>query len=199
MSFLTRFSLDYDRLTMVFIAGIILLGVKLFLDFPRQEDPPIVIREVVVTAFFPGLDAYDMEQLVTQEIEAELRTLPELDNIWSDSKNGMAILQAETRDEFDDLDRIWQRVRNKMSDVKPRLPEGTIGPIVDDEVGITSVASIALWSDGFDMAEMRLTARDLRDRLYELPGISQVKLFGIHDEKVYLEISRTRLASRSYT
>ncbi|TNF88830.1 MAG: efflux RND transporter permease subunit, partial [Gammaproteobacteria bacterium] len=191
----TRFSLDYDRLTMVFIVGIILLGVKLFLDFPRQEDPPIVIREVVVTAFFPGLDAYDMEQLVTQEIEAELRTLPELDNIWSDSKNGMAILQAETRDEFEDLDRIWQRVRNKMSDVKPRLPEGTIGPFVDDEVGLTSVASIALWSDGFDMAEMRLTARDIRDRLYELPGISQVELFGIHDEKVYLEISRTRLAS----
>ena len=48
------------------------------------------------------------------------RSLPELDDIWSDSKQGVAILHAETRDEFDDLDLIWQKVRNRMLDVKPR-------------------------------------------------------------------------------
>ena len=54
MSFITRFSLDTNRLTIVFILTIITLGLIQFFDFPRQEDPPIVIREVVVTAFFPG-------------------------------------------------------------------------------------------------------------------------------------------------
>ncbi len=191
---ITQFALDANRLTMVFIATAILLGISLFLDFPRQEDPPIVIREVVVTAFFPGMDVEDMEDLVTRELEAELRTLPELDNIWSDSKNGIAIIQAETRDEFDDLDLVWQKVRNKMLDVRPKLPQGTIGPFVDDEFGLTAIASIALWSDGFSLADMRLTARDIRDRLYELPGIRKVELYGVHDEQVFLLFSASRMA-----
>jgi multidrug efflux pump subunit AcrB len=194
MSALTRLALDSDRLTIVFIATIVLAGISLFISFPRSEDPAIVIREVVVTAFFPGMETADIEQLITRELEAELRTLPELDNIWSDSKSGVAIIQAETRDEFDDLDLIWQKVRNRMMDARPKLPEGTIGPFVNDEFGLTSVASIALWSDGFSMAEMRKTAIDIRDRLYELPGIRKVELYGVHDETVFLEFSPTRLA-----
>ena len=195
MSSITRFALDANRLTIVFILTVILIGVSLFLDFPRQEDPPIVIRQVVVTAFFPGMDAVDIEELVTRRLETELRTLPELDNIWSDSMNGMAIIQAETRDEFDDLDLIWQKVRNKMADTKPRLPAGTIGPFVNDEFGLTAVATVALTSDGFSMAEMRLTARDIRDRLYELPGIRRVDLYGVHEERVFLKFSASTLPS----
>jgi multidrug efflux pump subunit AcrB len=199
MSLITRFSLEFRRLTIVFIAAVIFIGLVLFFDFPRQEDPPIIIREVVVTAFFPGMDAPDMEELVTRRLEAQLRTLPELDDIWSDSKNGMSIIHAETRDEFDDLDLIWQKVRNKMSDSKTELPAGTIGPFVNDEFGLTAVATIALWSEGFSMADMRLVARDVRDRLYELPGIRKIQLFGVHAEQVFLKFSATRLAGLGVT
>ena len=191
---ITRFSLDSNRLTIIFILSIIIIGLVQFFDFPRQEDPPIVIREVVVTAFFPGMEAADVEELVTRRLEAELRSLPELDDIWSDSRHGVAIIHAETRDEFDDLDLIWQKVRNRMTDARPHLPAGTIGPFVNDEFGLTAVATIALWSDGFSMADMRLVARDIRDRLYELPGIRKVDLHGVHDEQVFLKFSPTRLA-----
>src|SRR5210317_2602495 len=103
MSAITRFSLGTSRLTMVIIFTIVVAGLSQFFDFPRQEDPPIVIREVVVTAFFPGMEPADMEQLVTRRLEAELRSLPEIADIWSDSRQGMTIIHAETRDEFDDL------------------------------------------------------------------------------------------------
>ncbi len=199
MASITKFSLDSNRLTVVFIASIILIGLIQFFDFPRQEDPPIVIREVVVTAFFPGMEPADMEDLVTRRLEAELRSLPELDDIWSDSRQGVAIIHAETRDEFDDLDLIWQKVRNRMLDVKPHLPSGTIGPFVNDEFGLTAVASIALTAEGFSMGEMRVVARDVRDRLYELPGIRKVQLHGVHEEQVFLQFSATRLAQFGIT
>ncbi len=194
MSLITKFSLDTSRVTMVFIATVLIFGLIQFHNFPRQEDPPIVIREIVVTAFFPGMKPGDMEELVTRPLEAQIRTLPEIDDIWSDSKHGVTIIHAETRDEYNDLDTIWQKVRNKMSDIKPELPEGTMGPFVNDEFGLTAVATIALWSEGFTMAEMRIVARDVRDRLYELPGIRKIELFGVHDEQVYLKFSTTRLA-----
>nr|MDJ0854595.1 efflux RND transporter permease subunit [Desulfobacterales bacterium] len=166
---------------------------------PRQEDPPIVIREVVVTAFFPGMAPTDMEELVTRLLEAELRTLPELADIWSYSRHGVSIIHAETRDEIDDLDLVWQKVRNKMLDIKPALPDGTMGPFVNDEFGLVTVASIALWSEGFTMAEMRIVARDIRDRLYELPGMRKIELYGVHDEQVFLKFSAIRLAQFGIT
>jgi len=194
MSAITNFSLGTQRLTMVIIFTIIVGGLGQFLTFPRQEDPAIVIREIVVTAFFPGMKPADIEELVTRKLEAQMRTLPEIDDMWSDSKHGRVILHAETRDEVEDLDFVWQRVRNKMSDIKPHLPSGTIGPFVNDEFGLVSVADIALVSDGFSMAEMRIVARDIRDRLYEIRGVRKIDLYGVHNEQVFLDFSTTRLA-----
>ena len=94
MSFITRFALNTNRITMVFIILTIIVGIRQFVSFPRQEDPPITIREAVVTAFFPGMNPIDIESLVTRKIEAQLRTLPEIKHIWSDSKTGKVIIHA---------------------------------------------------------------------------------------------------------
>ena len=194
MTGITRFGLDASRITLVFILLVIVAGMAQFLTFPRQEDPPIVIREVVVSAQFPGMKPEDIEQLITRQIETELRTMPQIEDIWSDSKTGVAIVHADTADEYNDVDAIWQKVRNRMLDLAPKLPAGTIGPFVNDEFGLVAVATIALWSEGFTMAEMREVARDVRDRLYELEGIRKVELWGVHEERVFLEFSSTKLA-----
>ena len=194
MNGITRFGLDATRLTIVFITLVVVAGSLQFVNFPRQEDPPIVIREVVVSAQFPGMSPENVEQLITQQIEAELRSMPEIEDIWSDSKHGVAIVHADTADEYGDVDAIWQKVRNRMMDLAPRLPAGTIGPFVNDEFGLTAVATVALWTEGFTMAEMREAARDVRDRLYELDGIRKVELWGVHEEQVFLEFSTAKLA-----
>jgi multidrug efflux pump subunit AcrB len=136
----------------------------------------------------------DVEQLITRRIENELRAMPEIEDIWSESKTGVAVVHADTADEYNDVDAIWQKVRNRMLDVAPSLPAGTIGPFVNDEFGLVAVATIALWTEGFTMAEMREAARDVRDRLYELDGIRKVELWGVHEEQVFLEFSTAKLA-----
>ena len=194
MNGITRFGLDASRLTSVFVMLVIVAGLLQFMNFPRQEDPPIVIREVVVSAQFPGMKPEDVEQLITRQIEAELRAMPEIEDIWSDSKTGVAVVHADTADEYNDVDAIWQKVRNRMLDLAPKLPAGTIGPFVNDEFGLVAVATIALWTEGFTMGEMREAARDVRDRLYELDGIRKVELWGVHEEQVFLEFSTAKLA-----
>ncbi len=194
MDAITRFGLDSSRLTLVFIVMVIVAGLGQFFTFPRQEDPPIVIREVVVSAQFPGMKPEDVEQLITRQIETELRAMPEIDDIWSESKTGVAVVHADTSDEYDDVQAIWQKVRNRMLDLAPSLPAGTAGPFVNDEFGLVAVATIALWSDGFSMAEMREVARDIRDGLYVLKGIRKVELWGVHEEQVFLDFSSAKLA-----
>ena len=125
MGGITAFSLNTSRVTISFLVLVILAGVMQFLTFPRQEDPPIVIREAVVSAAFPGMVPEQVEDLITRRIEEQIRTMPEIDEITSDSKTGVTIVHATTRDEYNDLDEIWNRLRNKMDDLRPDLPEET--------------------------------------------------------------------------
>ncbi len=190
---ITRFSLDNTRLTALFLAAIVLAGVFIFLNYPSREDPSIVIRNAQVTAVFPGMAPGRVEDLLTRPIEEKVREIPEVEHILSDSKTGVALVKIELHDEVTDLDAVWQTLRDKMADIASDLPDGTRGPTVDDEIGLTAVATIAMTSDGFSLAEMHDMTKTVRDRLYPLAGIKKIELYGVQEERIYLEVARAKI------
>ncbi|MGB5749141.1 MAG: efflux RND transporter permease subunit, partial [Desulfobacterales bacterium] len=164
---------------------------------PKLEDPLITIREALVVAKYPGMPVEQVERLIARPIEEKIRSMGEIDKIKdSTSKVGQYLVHVTIKDEVpsENLPQVWKLLRNRMDDVKPDLPEGTIGPRVDDTFGDTSVATIALWADGFSMAEMHETAREIRERLNMLKGILKVDLTGVQDERIYLEVSSAKIA-----
>jgi multidrug efflux pump subunit AcrB len=62
---ITEFSLNTSRLTILFLVAVLVTGIMMFLDYPKQEDPSTVIREAVVTASFPGMSPVRVEDLIT--------------------------------------------------------------------------------------------------------------------------------------
>ena len=193
---ITEFAIKANRITVLVLIGIPLIGILIFLDYPRQEDPSIEIRQAIVTAFHPGMDVYQVEDLITRTLEEKIRETGEVKDIWSSSKEGMTIIYAEVDDWVSgaDIQRVWQNLRNKMKDAAPSLPSGTVGPFVNDEFGLTAVATIALWSDGFSLEDMRRVSRDIRRQLDGLDGVERIELFGVQPERVFLTVSNARLA-----
>jgi multidrug efflux pump subunit AcrB len=191
---LAQIAIKNSRITAAAILIIVALGVTTYLSYPSAEDPTITIRSASVTASYPGMSAERVEDLITEPLEAAMREIAEIDEIKSTSKTGSVKLELTIHDSVTDLDAVFQDIRNKADDVKTDLPAGTQGPYVDDEVGLTAVATVALWSDGFSLAEMRDVARDARDRLYTLKGIRKVQILGIQDERIYLEVTTTKLS-----
>ncbi len=192
---LTRFSLNNSRLVMLLVALLTLAGIGMLANFPSKEDAVVTIRDAVVTTYYPGMSPRRVEDLITRKIEEYVRQIPEVENIYNvKSATGVSIVYVKVWDKFFDMDRIWQNLRNKMNDVKQELPEGTIGPFVNDEFGDVSVVLVALTAKGFSMAEMRDVARDMRDDFYTINGIRKVELYGVQEERVFLEISNARLA-----
>jgi multidrug efflux pump len=197
MKSITEFALNNSRTVIVIMLGILFGGIILFLKIPKLEDPYIIIREALVVAKNPGMPVEKVERLITRPIEEKIRSMGEVDDIKdSTSKVGESIMHVTIKDEVpaEDLPQVWKLLRNRMSDVESSLPEGTIGPMVNDTFGDTSVATIALWSDGFSMAEMRETARKTRERLNLMEGIQKIDLTGVQEERIYIEISNAKLA-----
>lgn len=191
---LAKLALDHSRITIVGILIIILLGSTNFVSYPRAEDPSITIREVRINAAFPGMAPERVEELITKPIEASMREIAEIDDIESTSKTGSSQVKLSILDSVTDLDPVFQDIRNKAADIQSSLPDGTSELVVSDEEGLTSIASIAIWSDGFSMAEMRDVARDARDRLYSLDGVRRIDILGVQEERVYLESSPAKLS-----
>lgn len=176
----------------IFFGGIILFG-----RIPKLEDPRITIREAVVQAQNPGMSVEKIERLLTRPIEEQIRTMGEVDDIKdSTSRVGECLIHVTIKDEVpaENLPMVWKLLRNRMSDLEPSLPAGTTGPMVNDTFGDTSMATIALWSDGFSMAEMREKARDIRERINLLKGIQKIDLTGVQEERIYIEYSNAKLA-----
>ncbi len=194
MKALTDWALDNQKLVILITALILVVGPVSFVSHPSREDPAITIRTAVVTAISPGMAPRRVEDLITRKLEEEIRQMPEVENIRSTSRSGTSTIRVELNDRYDELEPIWQDLRNRMNDVRSELPGGTHGPFVNDDYGAVAMATIAVTGTGFSMAEVAETARDLRRQLYTVPGLSKVELYGIEPDTIFVEFDTARLA-----
>jgi multidrug efflux pump subunit AcrB len=195
MEALTRLGLSKPQLTLFVMLGLIVMGVSLYGEFPKNEEPEITIRTAIVTAVFPGLTPARMEKLIAEPLERKIRELAEVDEIETLLITGQATISVTLYDRYTDLDQIWQELRDKMEEVARELPSGTLGPFVNTDYGDVTMASIALSGEGFSYQEMETTAEELQRRLYTVPGVGKVKFYGTQEERIWLEFDAERLAA----
>ena len=195
MNFLTRLGLERSRFTIAIMTGLIVFGVALYPNFPKREDPVVVIRTAVVSALFAGMAPERMENLVAVPVERKIRELADVKDIRTLVTEGSLIVYVDLKDEVGNVNATWQRLRDKMDDVKPDLPEGTLGPFGNSDFGDVAIATIAITGEGFTYREMKDVAESFRKKLYQLPGVAKIDLLGTQDERVWLEIDTGKLAS----
>ena len=189
-----HFSITHARFAGLVIAIIVLGGLYTFVTQPRQEDPEITLRGAQVITQFPGMSTERVENLITRPLEDKIKEISEIEEIKSISMPGLSIITPEAHARYYDMDPIWSKLRNKMDDIRPELPEGTIGPQVNDDFGRVAVITLALTGSDYSMAEMHEVARDLRDSLGALPLVAQVDLYGAQEERIWVEFDVNALA-----
>jgi multidrug efflux pump subunit AcrB len=195
VNLLTRFGLERSRFTITIMVSLLALGFALYAGFPKREDPVVVIRTAVVTASFAGMAPERIENLVAVPIERKVRELAEVKDIRTLATEGSLIIYVDLKDEVADVNAAWQRLRDKMNDVKGELLEGAVGPFVNSDFGDVAVATIAITAEGFSYRDLKDVAESFRKKLYQLAGVAKVELLGAQDERVWLEIDMKKLAS----
>ena len=193
---ISRWALEHDALTRFLMIVLMLLGVAAYFQLGQDEDPPFTFRAMVVRTYWPGATAQQVAEQVTDKIERTLQEVPYADKIRSYSKPGESqiIFQIKDSSKAADVPNVWYTVRKKIGDMKGTLPQGVVGPFFNDEFGDVYGVIYALESDGFSDAEVKTFADDVRQKLLRVPDVAKVELFGVQDEKLYIEISQKRLA-----
>jgi multidrug efflux pump subunit AcrB len=193
---LSRWAVDHVPLTKFLMIVLMVLGAAAFFQLGQDEDPPFVFRLMVVQAFWPGATAQQMAEQVTDKIERTLQEVPNADKIRSYSKPGETTILFQVKDSTrgSDVANTWYTVRKKVGDMRQTLPGGVQGPFFNDEFGDVYGVIYALQADGFSDAEVKVFADDVRQKLLKVADVNKVQLYGVQDEKLYIEISQKRLA-----
>jgi len=186
MSSLSDYALQRPRFAFLAALLLVLTGLWLALDFPSTEEPQVTIRTATVLSLVPGASTERMEALVARPTEEAIRSLAEVKRIKTTVRPGFVFSYVELKPEVSPqaLPAVWQRLRNRMAELQPRLPQGATGPLVDDEFGRVAVLTLGLTGPGYSAGELREQARQLRDRLYRLDGVDRVSLHGLREEQV---------------
>jgi len=191
---ITRLAIEKNRVTIVLMLVLIIAGLAAYAGMPQSEDPGFTIRIAMILTYFPGASPERVEQLVTDKLEKAIQEIPELDFLQSESKPGVSVIFVNIQQRYKEMRPIWDNLRRKVERVAPSLPEGIIGPIVNDEFGDVFGTIVNLTGDGFSYAELKDVADEVRDELLLIPDVAKVEIYGDQEERIFVEYNNARLA-----
>lgn len=167
----------------------ILAGIWGLRQLNVQLNPTQPTRSVEIELVWPGAAAEDVEQLVTQPIEHQLRSLQSLESLTSITRIGGATISLRFTGS-ENIDAATERVKQRLAQARD-LPAELETPRVRPAVRYETVAAILLSSDG-PLSELMPEARRIQRELLA-SGLDQVHFRGVPREQIAIQIDSQTL------
>ncbi|MEW6511902.1 MAG: efflux RND transporter permease subunit [Bacteroidota bacterium] len=174
----------------ILILIIVIMGYVSYLGLPREAAPDITIPLVIVSTPYIGVSPADIEGLVTQPLERNLKGLKDLKQITSASKEGVSTIRVEFNTGVD-IDEALRRVRDKVNSTRPELPADILDPVVS-EINFSEFPIMYINVGGtLGLARLRQAAEDIQDRIESIPGVLRADLSGglMHEVQVNCDVN----------
>ncbi|MCB9649032.1 MAG: efflux RND transporter permease subunit [Deltaproteobacteria bacterium] len=173
-------------------------GAFSYVKLPKESSPSIEIPYIVITTLYAGASPSDIENLITQPIEREIKGLSGIDNIKSTSTEGVSSIVVEFTPDVS-MDDANQKVRDKVDLAKPDLPQDAEEPIVSEiDISEFPVMVINLAAD-YPLARLKEVAEDLEDELESIPSVLEVDLVGGLEREVQVDVDLAKLQGYGLT
>jgi multidrug efflux pump subunit AcrB len=183
--------------TLFLIIAITIAGLVAFMKLGRAEDPAFTVKVMTVTAVWPGATAEEMQNLVAEPLEKRLQELKWYDRVETITRPGLALMTLTLLDATPPKqvpDEFYQ-ARKKLFDETRKLPNGVLGPYVNDEYSDVSFGLYALKAPGLPHRYLARQAEEVRQDVLQVPGVKKVDILGERPERIFVEFSYSRLAN----
>jgi multidrug efflux pump subunit AcrB len=185
---------------LVLFAALTLAGLVSFMRMNVNQDPEITFPGAIVTISQPGAAPVEMENQVTQRVEAAVRSLENVDEINSTVTEG----QSETFVQFTldtPVDRAVNDVREAVSQIRAELPNNIIEPqITRVQVNGDAIARFSVSATDMTMEQLSWYVKnDVSRRLLGVPGLQRVTTAGGVSREIRVILDPSRMQSFGVT
>ncbi len=179
---------------------IILIGIVSYSRLTVREYPNIDEPVVSVKTGYQGASAEIIETQVTQVLESSIAGIEGIDTMTSSSKPEQSLITVRFR-MTTDPDVAASDVRDRVARVRSRLPTEIDEPVIAKvEADAQAIIYVAFTSDRHKPIEISDYAdRYVRDRLQNIPGVAEVRIFGERRYAMRIWLDRARMAAYDLT
>ncbi|QDT37037.1 efflux RND transporter permease subunit [Stratiformator vulcanicus] len=172
-------------------------GVIFALTLVKEMFPEIRPNRISISAVYRGVQPAEMEKAITIKVEEAVRDVEGVEKVSSTVSEGISSTVVTLLQEVDDTDAAMQLIKNRV-DALEDLPDDLDKITVDKMEPKLPVIIVAMFGDGSE-TELKQAARDLRDELLRLPGVSEIELGGTRDDEISIEVRPEKLIEYDVT
>lgn len=200
----------------MFYIGIALLGVYAFSKIGVDLLPDINIPHLLIRTSYPNASAEEIEQLVTQPLEATAGTITGIKNIKSVSREGISVISLEfvwgtnmdfavlsLREKLDNARFILPREASRPTIIRvdpSATPIMTLVLSYDKSFNSEFVAESVSDSEIRDLLNLKEAARVIFKRRFEqIDGVAQAVITGGLDREILIEVDLKKLSAFNLT
>jgi CzcA family heavy metal efflux pump len=197
---IVRASLRNPRIITALTCLIAALGLAALVRARFDVFPDFAPPHVLVQTEAPGLDATQVEALVTRPLEGLLAGTENVKTVRSTSSQGLSAIQV-VFDRGGDPYRQRQVVTERLAEFAGLLPQGVGAPL------LSPLSSSMEYLVHFGYTSDRLSPMELRDvvqwtvkpQILAVPGVAQAQVFGGEVRERQIEVDTAKLAAAGLT
>ena len=171
---------------------VIVAGFVSYVNLAVESFPQIKQPVVIVAVPYLGVAPGDMETLVAQPIENKLKEITKIKKMTSTSNEGATTLVVEFETDID-IDEAVRKVREKVDQAKPDLPNDIEEPIIQ-EINFENIPIMLVSIVGEQsLVRLKKIAEDLQNKFEQINGVLDVNISGGLEREVKVNINPGRL------
>jgi multidrug efflux pump subunit AcrB len=197
----TTWSIKNKTSIYLLVIFVSVIGVTQFVTLPKEQFPDIVIPTIYVQTIYVGNSPRDIENLVTQPIEKQLKgiTGAKINKLTSTSLQDYSAVIVEFDTEVE-KDVALQKVKDAVDKAKTDLPTDLTEQPSVLEVNLSDIPIMYVNISGdYDMVKLKKFADDIQDRVEELPQITRVDIVGAPEREFQINVDNFKMQASNIT
>ena len=162
----------------------------------KQVFPNFEFDVINVRVPYLGAAPQEVEEGVLLKIEEAVKDLEGIKQLNSRAVEGMGTVSIQVEEDYD-VQSLLDEVKVQV-DAIPSFPADTEKPVVYRQKIQQDVIWLSVYGDASER-ELKEFAKDLRDDIANLPGISSVQVVGARDYEISVELSEVDLQKYNLT
>jgi HAE1 family hydrophobic/amphiphilic exporter-1 len=200
---ISKLFINRPVVAMVIAIVTVIVGLVAMAGLPVAQFPDIVPPQIIVNTTYTGADAQTIEQSVATPLEQQMSGVDNLLYMQSTNANDGTMTLTVTFDVDTDPNFDQVNVQNRVAQAQPNLPADVnqFGLNQRKSTGIPTLA-FALYSpqETHDSLFLANYANiNINDALYRVPGVGEVRLFGVSDYAMRIWVKPDLLAKLGLT
>ena len=189
-------AIKYRKLIYFLVGIMVAFGIYSLLTINKDEFPTFQIKDGLVVGVYPGADAQEVEEQLTKPLEEILFKFAEVKRTtYSYTQDGICYIFVKLQCPARQKNEVWSKIKLKLNASRIFLPSGVLTVQVMDEFSAVSSVLLALQSDDKSYRELESYANQLKNALYTIPALSNVKILGTQKEEIAVNIDNDRLSA----